>query len=43
MPDDKGFDKIPDNMWFLEQLKTHLNKAFKKKEEPQLDENQQPD
>jgi len=25
MADDKNFDKIPGNMWFLEQLKGHLN------------------
>jgi len=23
--DDKNFDKIPENMWFLDQLKKHLN------------------
>ena len=30
MPDDKDFDKIPGNMWFLKQFKDHLNKKFGK-------------
>ena len=28
MPNDKQYDKIPDNMWYLEQLQEYLNEKF---------------
>ena len=28
MPDDKNFDKLPENMWYLSQLQEYLNERF---------------